>query len=128
MFLLKLFLGLEQSRPTSGIGMGEEGEAVVEPQFDYAEIRRFYQTIDEHNHAWREWFDSNDIEPYDLRYEDLADDPIRTTLSVLQYLGIELPTQIRPEVRNHRLADELSSDWMRRYRTEEERRQIRKPS
>ena len=86
------------------------------PDFDRNAISDLIQTIEEHNQAWRDWFDANGIDAYDVRYEDLAADPVATTQRVLDFLELRLPAGRTIEVRHRRLADELSTEWMSTYR------------
>ncbi len=68
---------------------GERRDVVHEPQpFDRAMVSKLLTTIDTHNRAWRNWFASVDTQPYDVRYEDLDRDPLRTGAHVLQTLGL----------------------------------------
>ncbi len=89
-----------------------------EPRFDLDEIRKFVRTIDEHNSAWRAWFASVGIEPHVVRYEDLDADPVGVARDVLGFLGLKLPPGGRIKTRHRRLADELSAEWIDRYRAE----------
>ena len=86
------------------------------PTFDRAHIDELLAVIDAHNAAWREWFVKSGIEPHEVRYEDLARDPVGTTEELLAYLGIRLPRGRTIEVRHRRLADRVNRRWIERYR------------
>jgi len=74
------------------------------------------QVIDEHNAAWERWFASVGVSPHLVRYEDLAADPVAVTLGVLDSLGLQLPPGHEIRVRHRRLADDLNTQWIARYR------------
>ena len=71
-----------------------------------------------HNSAWRAWFASVGIEAHVVRYEDLDADPVGVARDVLGFLGLKLPPGGRIKTRHRRLADELSAEWIDRYRAE----------
>jgi LPS sulfotransferase NodH len=87
-----------------------------QPHFDRARIDELCATIIEHNAAWQQWFAAVGVEPYRVTYEGLDQDPAGTTQAVLDYLGIELPPSRSIQVRHRRLADELNTQWIKRYR------------
>jgi LPS sulfotransferase NodH len=87
-----------------------------EPHFERDLIDELVHTIKTHETAWQEWFTSHDLSPYELTYEDLAEDPIGVTKSVLDHLGLVLPADRTIEVGHHRQADDLNADWISRYR------------
>ena len=89
-----------------------------EPRFDFDQIRKFVQTIEEHNSAWREWFASVRIQPHIVRYEDLDADPIGVACEILDFLGLKLPPGHLIKTRHRRMADELNAQWIDRYRAE----------
>lgn len=74
--------------------------------------------IGTHNAAWREWFDSAGIEPHPVRYAGLDADPAGVARDVLSFLGLELPAGREIRAQHERLADELSTEWIQRYRAE----------
>ena len=89
-----------------------------EPRFDFDEIRKLVQTIEEHNSAWRAWFASVGIQPHIVRYEDLDADPVGIACEVLDFLGLKLPSGRQIKARHRRLADALNAEWIDRYRAE----------
>ena len=89
-----------------------------EPRFDFDQICKFVQTIEEHNLAWRAWFASVGIQPYMVRYEDLDADPVGVACEILDFLGLKLPPGRLIETRHRRLADEVNAQWIDRYRAE----------
>ncbi len=96
----------------------ESKQAEQEPRFDFDQICKFVQMIEEHNSAWRAWFDSVGVQPHMVRYEDLDVDPVGVTCEILEFLGLKLPPGRLIKTRQRRLADELNTQWIARYRAE----------
>lgn len=102
-------------------GHWQHGDSVApghEPRFDAEQIRERIRVIDEHDAAWRQWLAAFDLEPFPVRYEDLAADPDGVTRGVLDFLGLPIPTPSAIAPRQHRQADEINHDWMIRYDAE----------
>jgi len=93
-----------------------------EAQFDFDEVHRRVQVINQHNAAWQEWFSSAGIEPFPVRYEELAVDPVGTSRRILDFLDLEVPSGRELAMQHRRLADELSGQWIARYHSEQHRR------
>lgn len=89
-----------------------------EPHFDIGRIEGFVQMIEEHNTAWEQWFSSVGVHPHRVLYEDLDADPVAVTGGVLDYLGLAFAPRGEIVGRHRRLADEVSTQWVDRYRTE----------
>lgn len=89
-----------------------------EPRFDFAQIHRLVQTIDEHNTAWRDWFAAFDVQPHLVRYEDLTADMAGVTAGILRFLGLPPPADRPVTPRHHRRTDQLTEEWIARYRAE----------
>jgi LPS sulfotransferase NodH len=89
-----------------------------EPHFGFDQIQQLVQLIEEHNAAWRGWFSAAGIRPHMVRYEDLDADPVGVTRGILDFLGLELPAGREILVQHKRLADELNTRWIGRYRHE----------
>jgi trehalose 2-sulfotransferase len=88
------------------------------PHFDLGRIQGISQVIEEHNAAWEQWFASVGAQPHRVFYEDLDADPVGVTHGVLDSLGLELPPGRTIVARHRRLADEINSQWIDRYRRE----------
>ena len=93
-------------------------QAEQEPRYDFDQICMLVQMIEEHNSAWRAWFDSVGIQPFMVRYEDLDADPVGVACEVLDFLGLKLPNGRLIKTRQRRLADEINAHWIDRYRAE----------
>lgn len=89
-----------------------------EAQYDLDLIHRRVQEIDQHNAAWQRWFSALGIGPYQVTYEELAADPVGITHRILDFLGLEMPVGREMAVQYRRLADEVSREWIARYRAE----------
>ena len=96
----------------------ESKQPEKEPRFDFDQVCKLVQTIEEQNSAWRAWFASVGIQPHMVRYEDLDTDPVRVACEVLDFLGLKLPPWRLIKTSNRRLADELNAQWITRYRAE----------
>jgi len=86
------------------------------PSYDRAQIDALISTIEAHNEGWREWFASVGVRPHVVRYETLQRDPIATASAVVAALGLGLDPATPVEVRHRRLRDEITADWIARYR------------
>jgi LPS sulfotransferase NodH len=93
-------------------------EPDADAQFDFDQIHQRVQMIGQHNSAWQGWFSSAGIEPLAVFYEELAADPAGVVRRVLDFLGLDLPAGRELVVQHRRLADELSAEWIARYRAE----------
>src|SRR5579859_3000789 len=91
----------------------EQGD---EPHFDFQQIHTLVQTIDEHNAAWRTWFTMFEIQPYLVRYEDLAADPTGVTRGVFDCLGLHLSAHLVLAPGTRRQGDRINHDWIAQYR------------
>ena len=85
--------------------------------YDAVAIRRFVDEALDHDRAWNRWFQENGIDPYRVTYEALDRDPDAFARSVLRFLGIDPPAATIAAA-NVRMADELSRQWVARFRTE----------
>src|SRR5207249_2846952 len=94
----------------------------VKPHYDFGELDKLVHTINEHNDAWKEWFERNDIEPYSITYEQLDAEPVQTILDLSNYLGLKLSTTPELKADNKRLADDTSTEWATRYHAESAKR------
>ena len=85
--------------------------------YDFAQIDALVTEAKEHDAAWHSWFAANDIDPFEVRYEELAADPAGIASGVLAFLRLSADSEtIAPQ--NERQADELNADWAARYRAD----------
>ncbi len=90
----------------------------ADARYDFHAIADLVRTIEDHNDAWRAWFRSVGVEPYEVAYEDLDAAPVEAARGVLEFLQLEVPAG-RPLVAPHRrLRDARTVEWIARYRAE----------
>jgi LPS sulfotransferase NodH len=87
------------------------------PRFDFKDIRRYMKQVTRDDEAWRRWFSANGIQPFRVRYEDLAEDMEGMTRAVLAFLDVELPDDATIEPQHARQADAVNDEWARLYRS-----------
>jgi LPS sulfotransferase NodH len=98
-----------------------EGEPVAPPvdAYRFEAIDTLVHDIVMREAVWQEFFDRLGVSPLTVAYEDFAADPEQVTRQVLDHLGLEPGTGWRlAELPLRPIADELSEDWVRRYRRE----------
>lgn len=86
-------------------------------RFDFRRIDELRNTLLQHESRWRRFFRESRIDPIKISYEDLNRDYQRTTMSVLDAIGVDIPEDLviaRPRLR--RQADEMSESWISQYR------------
>jgi len=98
----------------------EHQEPEQEPRFDFGQLDELARQIQDDNAAWQRWFASVGVRPCLVSYEELAAAPVSVAQGVLDFLGLEVPAGRRLQVRHKRLADDLSAQWVDRYRREQE--------
>lgn len=84
--------------------------------YDAAAIAEAHKTFQRNEVEWRNWFDTEQITPLHLTYEDMAENPIAQVQRVLDFLGCdatEIPV-IHPAL--GKLADETSAAWVAQFR------------
>jgi LPS sulfotransferase NodH len=87
-------------------------------RYDFDHVHKLVRLIGEHHSAWQEWFARSGIQPYRIVYEELAADPVGVVRGVLDFLWLTLPAGRQIAVRHRQLADDVSAQWIRRYRAE----------
>lgn len=102
---------------------GTEIERLSAPQelrYNVDRIRRTVSALEAADKDWDTWFDQQKITPMRLDYDALSTDPAGAVIDICQALGVRAPDRqsIAPGI--GKLSDELSADWIRRYRLETE--------
>ncbi|WP_439032198.1 trehalose 2-sulfotransferase [Gordonia terrae] len=68
---------------------------------------------------WRNWFAAEGIEPLDIEFRELVDDPTKATARVLERIGqdpaLAPPPPLKPQ------SNSRSKEWTRRFRDDAER-------
>jgi trehalose 2-sulfotransferase len=98
-----------------------ENDDAVEPVYSYSGIEHLAHQLESHNRAWNRWFDAQGIEPFRVRYSELAEDPGRVLQQTLDFIGVHEASQIDPPAPSmRRQSGAQSREWVERYRREEE--------
>jgi trehalose 2-sulfotransferase len=85
-------------------------------RFSYAAVDHLKLRIDEHNAAWRGFFEGCGLEPMEVVYEEFVEDFEGTILWLLDGIGVPIPENFAvAEPGMRRQADELSEEWVRLY-------------
>lgn len=80
------------------------------------QIGKLIDQIDAQEAAWESYFQTREIEPLRLRYEDLVEDRAKVLRSVLEYLGVANAAGITVPVPDlKRQSDDLNRLWIERY-------------
>ena len=96
-------------------------------RFSFAAVDHLKLRIDEHNAAWRSFFESCGEEPLEVLYEELVADYEGTILWLLEGIGVPIPEHfavVAPKMR--RQADDLSEEWVRLYNESAQVRTVQK--
>lgn len=86
--------------------------------YDRKAISELILEMDEHNSAWKSWFQENGISPLLLTYEDLAENPVQELKRVLDYIQVPQMHGIGLQPKTAKLADEINQSWTERYKNE----------
>jgi LPS sulfotransferase NodH len=84
--------------------------------FDFEMIDRYVKTVQQHNAAWADWFETQDLTPLSLHYEDLVADAVSETRSILVGLGLDPAEGRSPTARSYLQGDAVNEEWIERYR------------
>jgi LPS sulfotransferase NodH len=88
------------------------------PQYDFGAIQHLLERMRADNDAWRAWFGDQGVLPLELAYEDVDRDLPGAVRAVLHRLGIEAADAEPPRPLMRRQSDELSEEWVERFRQE----------
>jgi trehalose 2-sulfotransferase len=107
-------------RPAAKATQANAAQAVA---FDVEQIDHWITRFAEDEASWFDYFETMELEPFQVVYEDFLGNYESTVLAILRYLNISMPAdlQIVPP-RLNKLADEVSQEWVRRYK------ELRKPA
>ena len=96
----------------------EDREHHRDPVFHAGAIAALKQRLEAHERGWSEWFAERGVEPLEVAYEELADDPHATVCRVLTFLGLETDGVEIPAPPTSRQADARSQEWLERFQEE----------
>ncbi len=107
---------------------GTERERLAPPRvpvYDRDRIRQEVAELDAYDTAWNEWFERHSIDPVRVTYEALSDEPKSVLAGVLARLGLDLALSDRAVPGVAKLADDVSLEWIHRFRSEEDCRDLK---
>jgi trehalose 2-sulfotransferase len=84
------------------------------PAFDFEQVDELHREAREHDAAWDGWFSRQGIAPFEVVYEDLEHDLHGVMRDALGFLGLRGQADLRAS--GQKQADEVSAEWIRRYR------------
>ena len=100
-----------------GRGRGEHPLAKGEPEFNFEAIDALTQALVLRDASWQEYFLESGSVPFVVVYEDFVEAYAETVAQILQFLGVPAPQDLTSNVaRLQKQADELSEEWVQRYR------------
>jgi LPS sulfotransferase NodH len=87
------------------------------PPFDYDHVRGRLEEIVQYENLWERFFESHDISPLRICYEDFEHSYEETVCEALGFVGVEVPEgcRVKPPTLEKQ-ADRLSEQWVREYR------------
>ncbi|MVO15892.1 Stf0 family sulfotransferase [Parasedimentitalea huanghaiensis] len=89
-----------------------------EPNYNAQAISKVLSDFVAMDCDWKTWFDTQQIEPLKITYEDLSHDPQATLARVLERLGLEFEPRTGDDLPVAKLADATNKDWSDRFISE----------
>jgi LPS sulfotransferase NodH len=86
-----------------------------QPRFNYRAIAHLLQQIQVEEASWDAYFEHCGVRPMLLLYENFAAHPHKSTLSILERLGLEAPGDVTVDAGMKRQSDDINDDWVRRF-------------
>lgn len=85
--------------------------------FDFDFISGLRRLIHEGENGWQDYFDSTNVIPYKVYYEDFIEDYEGAALEILDFLGVEYPYDLQFSERTlERQATRINDQWVEKYR------------
>jgi LPS sulfotransferase NodH len=102
---------------------GSDGSGRRQAEYDYPAIKHLLDELHRWDARWEDWFHATGREPIRVIYEEFTTSRAATIGRVLDELGIDPP---EPEGRGpmKRQADDLSRDWVARFRNDDSNRKL----
>jgi LPS sulfotransferase NodH len=88
------------------------------PVYSRPAIDTLHGQLEDHEAAWRRWFEERGVRPLELVYEDFADRPGEAAAKVLDHLGVPVPAGLSAGPPLRRQSDALTAEWVRRHEGE----------
>ena len=93
-----------------------EGNAKRSPLYNEAFIVQSLREIQQQNLSWLQWFETNNIAPFVVHYEDVVADTASVVHSIIEFLGA---TNDEPDKTHvpviEKLGDEVNVEWRERF-------------
>ncbi|VAV97385.1 hypothetical protein MNBD_ALPHA08-2209 [hydrothermal vent metagenome] len=74
--------------------------------------------LQQHDDAWVTWFKKHRLDPIPVTYEALAASPGLAVADILSALEMAPEVSVNVEPETAKLADEVSEQWLSRYKAE----------
>lgn len=99
-----------------GVQMRSGGVRYPKRNFGVTDIERALHQINGLNESWDDFFSRNDLFPFRVHYEDLADDYASTVRKIIDFIGLENSQSItiRP-ARTEKLSDAATEMWVKKF-------------
>ena len=111
----------QQWRTESGSDADDrEDEETPRAEYDYRAIEHLLNELHRWDARWEDWFHATGREPIRVIYEEFATTRAATIGRVLDALGVD-PPEPEGQKSMKRQADDLSMDWVARFRADSER-------
>ncbi len=95
---------------------GKKADNFKEPKYDYYSIRTMLEHAINGDKSWAKFFNENEIKPFRIVYEDLAESFEETALGVLDFLGIDYPADLSFAQRILiKQANHINDEWVQRF-------------
>ena len=104
----------------------EPNEPTTPPaaEYDYRALKHLVDELHRWDARWEDWFHATGREPIRVIYEEFTDSRAATVGRVLDALGIDPPEPDGDKGPMKRQADDLSRDWVSRFRDDDESREL----
>lgn len=89
-----------------------------EPVYDVYEIREKVAELTVYDREWEHWFATENINPLQITYESLADDPIEVLRQILGALGLSTDAANKVSIAVAKLANAKNKVWVARYQSD----------
>jgi LPS sulfotransferase NodH len=100
-----------------GVAPGKRKECVDKLSFDPLAIARLEKILAQNDCRWQHYFESNQLCPLKIYYEDLVADYSGTIISVLKWLNVpDAESVCVGRTRLKQQSDSLTEDWLAAYR------------
>lgn len=94
-------------------------------EYDYRALKHLVDELHRWDARWEDWFHATGREPIRVIYEEFVDTRAATVGRVLDALGIDPPEPDGHQGPMKRQADDLSRDWVTRFRDDDESHRFR---